>query len=170
MAERALTIGEVAARSGISRKALRLYETRGILRKPQRTPAGYRVYDADVLGVLHFVSQARRLGLTLKEIRQMIDLRTAKSGPCMHMRAVLEQKLADLDSLRREMKKILTSWDATRAGRCQPIQGGKLPWTKSHPAPVLAPAPKTRSVAITSAVVRRTTASVLRRRNGTAKT
>src|SRR5215468_8688559 len=96
MAERVLRIGEVATRSGVSRKALRLYESRGIVPKPQRTPAGYRVYDPDVLGILHFVTQARRLSLTLREIGQIIDLRAAKSGPCMRMRALLEQKLADL--------------------------------------------------------------------------
>src|SRR2546422_9276673 len=68
MADDALRIGEVAARSGVTRKALRLYEARGIVPKPRRTAAGYRVYPPDVLGVLHFVTQARRLGLTLKEI------------------------------------------------------------------------------------------------------
>jgi MerR family transcriptional regulator, copper efflux regulator len=167
MAERALTIGEVAERSGVSRRALRLYEARGIVSKPRRTPAGYRVYDAEVLGILHFVSQARRLGLTLKEIGRIVALRSAKSGPCMQLRALLEQKLADLESLRREVKKILNSWDASRAGRCQPIQGGKLPWTKSHPAPVRALGPKTPSFAIPTAVVKTTTPSVSRRRNGT---
>jgi DNA-binding transcriptional MerR regulator len=163
MADRALTIGEVATRTGVSRRALRLYEARGIVPKPRRTPAGYRVYDADVLGILHFVTQSRRLGLTLKEIGQIIALRAAKSGPCMHMRALLEQKLGDLDSLRREVKKILNSWDASSAGRggvCQPIQGGKLPWTKSHPARAFRPAQRTPSIAIPSAVARRTTSSV----------
>jgi DNA-binding transcriptional MerR regulator len=87
MPEHLLTIGEVATRSGVSRKALRLYEARGIVSKPRRTPAGYRVYEADVLGVLHLITQARRLGLTLKEIRHIIDLRSAKSGPCVHVRA-----------------------------------------------------------------------------------
>jgi DNA-binding transcriptional MerR regulator len=106
MAERALTIGEVATRSGVSRRALRLYEARGIVPKPRRTQAGYRVYDAHALGILHFVTQARRLGLTLKEIGHIIDLRSAKPGPCVHVRALLEQKLIELDSLRREVKRI----------------------------------------------------------------
>jgi DNA-binding transcriptional MerR regulator len=170
MAERALTIGEVAARSGISRKALRLYEARGILSKPRRTASGYRVYNAEVLGVLHFVTQARRLGFTLKEIGHIIDLRSAKSGPCGHVRALLEQKLADLESLRREVKKILDSWDASGAERgvvCQRIEGGKLPWTKSHSAHPVRPAQKSPSSAIPSVLVRRATSSLSRRRNGT---
>jgi DNA-binding transcriptional MerR regulator len=64
-----LLIGEVAARSGLSRKALRLYEARGLLPASRRTPAGYRVYAPETLGVLHFITRARRLGLTLGEIQ-----------------------------------------------------------------------------------------------------
>jgi MerR family transcriptional regulator, copper efflux regulator len=78
--ERGLLIGEVAARSGVSRKALRLYETRGIVPAPRRTSSGYRVYPPDVLGVLHFVTRARRRGLTLAEISAIVALRCASQG------------------------------------------------------------------------------------------
>ena len=86
MERNGLLIGEVAARSGVSRKALRLYEARGILPAPRRTPSGYRTYSADVLGMLHFVTQARRLGLTLREIGRIVALRCAKPWPCVHVR------------------------------------------------------------------------------------
>jgi hypothetical protein len=55
------------------------------------TPAGYRVYSPEVLGVLDFVTQARRLGLTLKEICHIVALRGTKSGRCAHVRGLLEQ-------------------------------------------------------------------------------
>jgi DNA-binding transcriptional MerR regulator len=170
MADDALRIGEVAARSGVTRKALRLYEARGIVPKARRTAAGYRVYPPDVLGLLHFITQARRLGLTLKEIGHIVALRCAKPGPCVHVRALLEQKLADLDSLRREVKKILNTWDASSARRgvvCQHIEGGKLPWTRSHSAHPARPAPKSSWRAIPSGLGRRATSSLSRRRNGT---
>jgi len=170
MAGDGLRIGEVAARSGVSAKALRLYEARGIVPKPRRTHAGYRVYDPDVLGVLHFVTQSRRLGLTLKEIGHIIDLRCAKPGPCVHVRALLEQKLADLDSLRREVKKILNSWDASSTWRgfvCQHIEGGELSWKRSRSARPARPARKSSWKAIPSGLGRRATSSLSRRRNGT---
>ena len=63
-----LLIGAIAARSGLSRKALRLYEARGILPPSRRTSSGYRFYPAEVVGLLTFVGRARRLGLTLAEI------------------------------------------------------------------------------------------------------
>src|SRR3989442_10129367 len=90
MAGNGLFIGEVAARSGLSRKALRLYEARGILKAPPRTPSGHRHYDSDVLRLLTFVSQARRLGLTLTEIRHIVALRRSGSAPCVHIRAPLK--------------------------------------------------------------------------------
>jgi MerR family copper efflux transcriptional regulator len=56
-----LLIGEVAAKSGVSRKALRLYETAGILSPPRRTASGYRTYGTETLAILAFVARARRL-------------------------------------------------------------------------------------------------------------
>jgi DNA-binding transcriptional MerR regulator len=80
-----LRIGEVVAKSGFSRKALRVYEARGILPAPRRTPAGYRIYPTDVLDVLAFVAQSRRIGLTLGEVRRIVTLRCAGPGPCLHV-------------------------------------------------------------------------------------
>lgn len=57
MDRNALLIGDVAKRSGASRKAVRLYEARGILPPARRTASGYRVYSSEVLGILAFVEQ-----------------------------------------------------------------------------------------------------------------
>ena len=97
MAPPGLLIGEVAARSGVTRKAVRLYEARGILPRAVRTRAGYRVYPADVLGVLTFVGQARRLGLSLAEIAHVAALRRSGAAPCTHVRRLLELKELGVD-------------------------------------------------------------------------
>jgi MerR family transcriptional regulator, copper efflux regulator len=109
MEQTGLLIGEVAARSGLSRKALRLYEARGILPPARRTESGYRTYAPDVLGVLHFVTQARLLGLTLTEMEAIVALRCAKPGPCVHVRVLLERKVLELDNVRCELRRILDS-------------------------------------------------------------
>ena len=108
-----MTVGEVARRSGVTRKALRLYEARGILPPPRRTAAGYRIYAPDVLDVLDFVQQGRRLGLTLAEIKHIISLRRSGAAPCGHVRRLLTQKEADLKALLAEVRRILTSWPLT---------------------------------------------------------
>jgi MerR family transcriptional regulator, copper efflux regulator len=114
--EHGLLIGEVAARSGVSRKAIRLYEARGILPPPRRTPAGYRRYPADVLRLLAFVGQARRLGLSLSEIKPVVALRRDGAAPCLHIRTLLEQKAADLEGMLAEVRGILTAWGSSERG------------------------------------------------------
>jgi DNA-binding transcriptional MerR regulator len=137
MARDGLLIGTVATRSGLSRKALRLYEARGILAAPRRTSAGYRVYPTDVLGILAFVSQARRLGLTLGEIRHVVELRRAGSAPCVHVHTLLDRKAANLEGMLIEVKSILRRWrsmDGRSAAICPHIEarGGDNRWKGSR--------------------------------------
>ena len=62
-----LTIGEVAARSGVATSALRFYEERGLIQSV-RTDAGHRRYPRAVLRRIAFIVFAQRIGLSLEEI------------------------------------------------------------------------------------------------------
>ena len=84
MRREGLLIGEVAAKSGVSRKALRLYEKAGILPPPRRTESGYRVYSSETLGLLAFVAQARRLGFRLDEIKSIVARSNGRGGRRAH--------------------------------------------------------------------------------------
>lgn len=64
----ALTIGEVAKRSGVAASALRFYEDEGLIRS-ERTDAGHRRYPRAVLRVVAFIVFAQKIGLSLEEIR-----------------------------------------------------------------------------------------------------
>ncbi len=128
-----LLIGEVATRSGVSRKALRLYETTGILPPPTRTPAGYRVYGDETLAALSFVTQARRLGFSLAEIKEIVVLRRSGKLPCEHVRTLVSRKteeldrtLRDLTALRKRLRDLLTAWRShpgSAAAVCPHIEG-----------------------------------------------
>src|SRR2546422_2847922 len=95
-----LLIGEVAKRSGASRKALRLYEAAGILPAPRRTQSRYRVYRSEALDLLAFVRQAQRLGFTLDEIKEIVAIKrrseehTSELQSRLHLvcRLLLEKK------------------------------------------------------------------------------
>lgn len=119
-----MLIGEVAAKSGVSRKALRLYETAGILPSPRRTAAGYRVYGQDTLALLVFIVQARRLGFRLDEIREITALKRSGRTPCAHVLSLVrvkvarvERALTDLTEVREQLRALLRSW---RSGRHRP--------------------------------------------------
>ena len=63
-----LTIGEVAARSGVASSALRFYEAQGLIASV-RTDAGHRRYPRSVLRLVAFIVFAQKVGLSLQEIR-----------------------------------------------------------------------------------------------------
>jgi MerR family transcriptional regulator, redox-sensitive transcriptional activator SoxR len=67
-----LTIGEVAARSGVATSALRFYEEEGLIRSA-RTDAGHRRYPRAVIRRVAFIVFAQKIGLSLGEIKAELD-------------------------------------------------------------------------------------------------
>src|SRR2546428_10832090 len=115
-----LLIGEVAKRSGASRKALRLYEAAGILPAPRRTQSGYRLYSSEAVDLLAFVRQAQRLGFTLDEIKEIVTIKRAGRAPCPHVRDLVQrkaeeltQRLLDLTTVRNGLRALLNGWRRT---------------------------------------------------------
>lgn len=84
-----MLIGEMADFFGISRKAMRLYEKKGII-KPVKVDAenGYRYYSAEQIQQLNALLELKALGFSLDEIKMIIDGKTAKT-PLLEM---LEKK------------------------------------------------------------------------------
>jgi MerR family redox-sensitive transcriptional activator SoxR len=72
MMEDVLTIGHVAARSGVATSALRFYEEQGLIRSV-RTDAGHRRYPRAVIRRVAFIVFAQKIGLSLEEIRAELD-------------------------------------------------------------------------------------------------
>ncbi len=75
-----LTIGELAARTGVAASALRFYEERGLIRS-ERTGAGHRRFPRAVIRRVAFVVFAQRIGLTLEEVRRELDRLPADRAP-----------------------------------------------------------------------------------------
>jgi DNA-binding transcriptional MerR regulator len=117
MARNGLYIGELAARGGTTRKALRLYEMAGILPAARRTAAGYRVYDGEALALLAFVRRARGLGFTLGEIKEIVAIKRAGRAPCPHVRDLVRRKLEELDRVREGLRELLHGWRPAAKGR-----------------------------------------------------
>src|SRR5262245_66584965 len=65
--DRALTIGEVAQRSGVATSALRFYEEQGLIHS-ERTDSGHRRYPRAVIRRVAFIVFAQRIGLSLEEV------------------------------------------------------------------------------------------------------
>jgi len=92
-----MRIGELAAESGVTTRTLRFYEEKGLLPPPGRASNGYREYDRRVLSRLDFIRRGRAAGLTLAQIRDVIDVRDGGDAPCQHVHQLLVERLADID-------------------------------------------------------------------------
>jgi len=92
-----LTIGRVARSAGLAIDTVRYYEREGLLQKPGRTPSGYRQFAPDAVKRLQFIRQAKELGFTLSEIRELLTLKVAPGKSCADVRAHAEAKIADVE-------------------------------------------------------------------------
>ena len=95
----ALKIGQLAKQTGLTTKTIRYYEQRGLLPEPQRSPSGYRLYSEQAAQRLEFIQKAKRLGLSLDDVADILTLHSKHQPTCIHVLALLDQKLAYLDSL-----------------------------------------------------------------------
>lgn len=98
-----LRIGELSAASGVSRDALRYYEKQGLLPRSRRTSGGFRQYDAVTVDRIRFIKQAQSHGLTLREIRDLVNHKSAGRARCRRVRDLLAKKIAELEEHRREL-------------------------------------------------------------------
>ena len=91
-----LTVADVGRRTGVSRKALRLYEELGLVEPVARTDAGYRLYDDESLRRIGLVNRAKVLGLTLHETGEFLHVAEGCCGENHpELAALVEAKLAE---------------------------------------------------------------------------
>lgn len=78
-----LTVGQVTKRTGLSRKALRVYEQASLVMPASRSDAGYRLYDVSVLPRLDLIRRARALDVGISELGELLDIAEGRSerGP-----------------------------------------------------------------------------------------
>ncbi len=131
-----MQIGELAKVVGATTKAIRYYESIGVLNEPRRTASGYRSYGLDAIDRLRFVKQAQASGLELAEIKSILEIKDHGGQSCEHTQALLKLRLDELDAkideledARRELGKLyerafeLDSSECVDSNRCQVIAG-----------------------------------------------
>ena len=110
-----LQVADVGRRTGLTRKALRLYESMGLVEPADRTDAGYRLYDHEALRRIELINRAKVLGLTLAETKEFLHVAEGCCGDNHpELSALVERKLAEterriaeLGSLQQTLKDVL---------------------------------------------------------------
>ncbi|MFF8395141.1 MerR family DNA-binding protein [Streptomyces sp. NPDC016172] len=100
--------------AGVTRKAVRVYEARGLLPAAERTEAGYRLYDQHDIELLTFIHRARALGLHLDDIRDVLAIRYGGTPPCATVRCLLDARIAEIDTTVTELLALCKTLAETR--------------------------------------------------------
>ncbi len=114
-----ITISQLAKRSAVSLETIRYYERQGLLPKPPRSAAGYRLFSLDEVRRVRFIKRAQELGFSLKEIKELLDLRATPGMTSADVRKRAEAKIADIEEkiqTLRAMKRALTRLTAACCG------------------------------------------------------
>lgn len=109
-----LTIGQAAQATGLTRKAIRVYEAKGLLPPAERSHTGYRLYSQADLELLGFIRRARTLGLHLDDIRDVLAIRNGAIPPCATVRNMIDARMAELDHTITELLALRATLAHTR--------------------------------------------------------
>jgi DNA-binding transcriptional MerR regulator len=110
-----LRSGDVARAAGVNLQTLRYYERRGLLAEPDRSLGGHRVYPPEAITVLKVVKAAQRLGFTLSEIAELLDVgrhrHAHRKNNTVAQRAAaklveVETRIADLELIRDRLRTV----------------------------------------------------------------
>ena len=115
-----MTISKLAQAAGVNIETIRFYQRRGLLAEPDKPLGGIRRYaQGDVARVL-FIKAAQRIGFTLDEIEQLLELDDGMH--CSEARAIaahkldqVRERLADLQRIEAALQELV--------GRCEAHRG-----------------------------------------------
>ena len=111
-------IGEVAKASESSIDTIRYYEKLGLLEKPVRSVGGFRLYSRETIDKLRFIKKAQALGLTLGEIKGIMQCSREGLKPCCALVrklitnkiAEFESKIKELQRMKKDLEALLSEW------------------------------------------------------------
>lgn len=125
-ANAAMTIGQLAEKTGIHLETIRYYQRLGLVPTPERPHRSVRRYGADAVSRLHFIKRAQALGFALDEVELLLELSVGEH--CAETRTLAEQKveivkrkISDLRKIQAALDKLINACGTGRKGRGCPI-------------------------------------------------
>jgi len=101
-----MQIGTVAKKIGLTADAIRFYERNALLPSPPRSAGGFRQYGERDIETLEFIRRVQGLGFTLREIRDLLELRRTRLQPCAPVCRRLGEKLSQVRRKRNALHKL----------------------------------------------------------------
>lgn len=126
-----LTVTTLAREAGVSSKAIRYWESLGLLPRASRTHTGYRVFPPEAEGYVRFIRKSKAIGLSLREMREVLRLARAGRCPCDEVVRWTEVRIREIESEIRllsetlgRLKRATREWRETAV--CAPEECGEV--------------------------------------------
>jgi len=103
-----LTIGKLAQASDIGVETVRFYERKGLIKQPEKQGA-FRYYSQDLIDRIKFIKRAQELGFTLKEVKELLELKIKNQSKCSDVLKKTESKILEIDEKISDLKKMKKS-------------------------------------------------------------
>ena len=149
-----MKISELAEQAGIAPSTLRYYERIGLMPSPGRTSSGYRDYDDDAAARLLFVTRAKRIGLTLEQISELLQVWDGVNCATTYERMTdlvadkrveIAERIRELQNFAAQLDEVGAALDEiTPPATCRPDLSCCLPETNADAAVVVELLPRPR--------------------------
>ena len=116
--EKKMTSGEIAKKAGVTQKAVRLYDEKGLLKPTEYSEGNYRLYDKEALQILEKIVALKQIGFSLEEIRDNL-----LNGEAENVEEALKMQLKVMEEKRYQTDKVIDSIKRTLERK-----SGKLDW------------------------------------------
>jgi Cu(I)-responsive transcriptional regulator len=101
-----MQIGAVARKSGVPAKTIRYYESVGLIDQAGRSASGYRVYGARDIQTLRFISRARGLGFSVKDVADLLALWRDQARSSAQVKRLASNHLGQIDRKIAELREV----------------------------------------------------------------
>ena len=129
-----VTIGQLAQETGVTPRAIRHYETLGLIRAPLRTDANYRLFDSDSMERVRFIGKCRLLGFSIAEIADLLRVTDDPDHTCaqvveltQHHQELIDSKIQALAEMRGTLASSLSRCTGKEVPECAVMDFLKKP-------------------------------------------
>ena len=112
-----VTIGQIARAARVNVETIRFYQRMNLISEPAKPLGGVRRYSEETVLRVDFIKRAQQLGFSLEEVKALLELEEIRSCTETHDLAVkklaaVEARVADLNRIRRMLKKLIGQCEA----------------------------------------------------------